>query len=332
MTQIRPGMALPLARTIAPSDQSTSTVLPSQTTPQIRPAEDGLTLRSDIVYATRTLADGRALDLKVDVFTHNEAAAPKPLVLYVSGGGFLVSLRPSARDLRSYVAQAGFVVASIDYRALTTGPGITFADSVADVKSAIRFLRANAAEFGIAPAHVGAWGESAGGYLVSMVGASNGTDRFVTEDIADLSSDVQAVVDKFGASDLTRVAADFDESAQAFWSAPDGPLAAFVYGPGGGPLDEHDAPAVESNPLTHLNPATPPFLLFHGNADSVVSPSQTLLLHNALRAAGLSSRRYVLDGANHGDAPFLGDPEVGRVWSTTTAMDLIVEFLRAELR
>jgi acetyl esterase/lipase len=63
----------------------------------------------------------------------------------------------------------------------------------------------------------------------------------------------------------------------------------------------------------------------------IISPSQTLLLHNALRAAGRHSERYALAGANHGDAPFLNDPATGLPWSTTTVMDIIVNFLRAQL-
>jgi len=50
-----------------------------------------------------------------------------------------------------------------------------------------------------------------------------------------------------------------------------------------------------------------------------------------LRTAGVDSQRYVLEGANHGDAPFLNEPGVGLPWSTTTVMDIIVDFLRTRL-
>jgi acetyl esterase/lipase len=331
MNQIRPmppGPALPLARSIAPSDLTTSTVLPADPTPQIEPTDP--TFESDIVYARRKLRDGRELELKLDLLGHHPGSG-RPLVVYVSGGGFIASLRFSARDLRSYVAAAGFVVASIDYRALSTGPGVTFADTVADVKSAIRFLRAHADEYGIDAANVAAWGESAGGYLVAMAGATSGSRHFVTEDNPDVSSDLQAVVDKFGASALAHTADDFDETARKFWTDDNGPLATYVHGPGGGPLDDQHETVRRANPITYVGPATPPFLLLHGTADMIISPSQTLLLHNALRAAGRHSERYVLQGANHGDAPFLNDPVAGLPWSTTTVMDIIVDFLRARL-
>lgn len=334
MNQIRPlppGPALPLARSIAPSDLTTSTVLPADPAPQIEPPETDPTFESDIVYARRKLPDGSDLELKLDILGHQPGNGRKPLVLYVSGGAFIVSLRSIARDLRAYVAAAGFVVASIDYRALSTGPGVTFADTIADIKSAIRFLRAHADDYGIDAANVAAWGESAGGYLVAMAGATSGSRHFVTEDNPDVSSDLQAVVDKFGASSLAHVADDFDEPARKFWTDDSGVLATYVHGPGGGPLDDQDETVRRANPITYLGPATPPFLLLHGTADMIVSPSQTLLLHNALRAAGRDSERYVLHGANHGDAPFLNDPAAGLPWSTTTVMDIIVDFLRAQL-
>jgi len=327
-----PGVPLPISTTIAPSDTSTSTVLTvPDTDPLIAPTEAGLVFRADIHYGSRTIADGSVRQLTLDVFTHPDGEGPKPLVVYVSGGGFIVSIKESARLQRAYVAEAGFVVASIDYTALSHGPGVTFADSVADVKSAIRFLRANAAEFGIDPTKVAVWGESAGGYLAAMAGATGGTDEFDSGENPNVSSEVQAVVDNFGGSSLAYLAEDFDEAAKAFWNNPDGALAKYVHGPAGGVLDPENETLIKADPATYVNPATPPFLLFHGDADNLLSPSQTLRLHTALRLVGASSERYVLAGRSHGDLAFIGDPEGGRAWLTTTVLDIIVAFLRTAL-
>ena len=56
--------------------------------------------------------------------------------------------------------------------------GATYVEGVADVKSAVRFLRAHADQYGIDPSKVGVWGESAGGYLASMVGTTKGATTF----------------------------------------------------------------------------------------------------------------------------------------------------------
>jgi acetyl esterase/lipase len=128
------------------------------------------------------------------------------------------------------VAEQGYVVASIQYR--TTTDGATYKDAVEDVKSAIRYLRAHAAQYDINASKVAVWGQSAGGYLAAMTGTTNGDTQFNAGANLDQSSDVQAVVDEFGPSDLTRLAADYDTATQQENYAPGNALAQWVFGPG----------------------------------------------------------------------------------------------------
>ena len=99
---------------------------------------------------------------------------------------------------------------------------------------------------------------------------------------------------------------------------------------GGSVLTDPDAVA-KANPINYVRPDAAPFLLLHGTADTIISPSQTLLPHTALRAAGVPSTRYLLEGANHGDLVFLGDPDAGLPWSTEALLDRTVEFPRSRL-
>jgi len=242
----------------------------------------------------------------------------------------VTAVKEGALDLRSYVADAGFVVASIQYRTIMNGA--VYTDGIADVKAAIRFLRAHATAYGIDPTAVAVWGQSAGGYLASMVGTTNGAVEFDVGDHLDQSSNVQAVVDEFGASDLTRIAADFDADTQAYYKTPDNFVATYVLGPGSGKaLADDPGAAGKSNPISHVDSSDPPFLLEHGNRDTIISPSQTLLLHTALRAAGVDSTRYLLAGANHGDLVFLGDVAAGLPWTTREVLDRAVAFLSSHL-
>ena len=94
------------------------------------------------------------------------------MVVFVPGGGFVASPRMAGGVIRRHLAQAGYVVASVEYR--TTRHGSTYVEGVADVKSAVRFLRENAERFGVDPRRVVLWGESAGGYLASMAGVTPG--------------------------------------------------------------------------------------------------------------------------------------------------------------
>ncbi|MDX6356770.1 MAG: hypothetical protein QOF98_3673 [Streptomyces sp.] len=316
------------ASTIAPSDTTTSIVV-EPAGPQIQPGQGGVVTRSDIVYVRRETPGAQPLALKLDLLVP-PGPGPKPLVVYVPGGGFIISPKDGALDLRTYVAEQGFAVASVEYRTVLNGA--TYVDSVSDVKSALRFLRAHAAEYGIDARSAAVWGESAGGYLAAMVGTTAGVAAFETPDNADRSSTVDAVVDKFGATHLARIADDFDDGIRAFHSAPGTPFAQYVFGPGTDKsvLDSPEEVAA-ADPVSYTGPENPPFLIMHGTDDGLISPSQTLLLHSALLSHGVDSTRSVLAGAKHGDMAFVGDLEAGLPWSTQETMGYIVEFLRKHL-
>jgi acetyl esterase/lipase len=325
-----PAPEIVLATSVAPSDTSTSVVLDFPRGPQIQTGRVDVETHQDLVFATRETADGRPLELALDLLVPR-TPGPKPIVVYLTGGGFVVSPKEGAPERRAYVAEAGYAVASVRYR--TVLDGATYVDGIADVKSAIRFLRARAADFGLDASRVAVWGESAGGYLAAMTAATWGIERFDTADHEDQSSEVSAVIDQFGPSDLLKTAADFDEAAQRANLAPGNPASGYVFGSGSAKsLADDPAAVAEADPAHYVRPGTPPFLLFHGSADTLISPSQTLLLHEALRANGVESTRYVLTGAGHGDLGFLGDHEAVLPWTTRETMDRIVEFLDRKLK
>jgi len=313
--------SFPRAASIASSDTSSSIVIHPDDAQQIQCGKTQLASFDDVVFA-KPSSGGDSTTLAMDILVP-QTPGKKPLVIYVPGGGFVTSTKELALNLRTYLAEDGFVVASIQYR--TYRNHANYRDGVADVKSAIRYLRAHAQQYGIDPTKVGIWGESAGGYLVSMVGLTNGSKDFDAGDNLDQSSAVQAVVDKFGPSDLSKVAADFDTEMQKKMAASD--TTAYVHGltPSGELKDP------QSNPVTYVHAADPPFLIFHGSQDRLVSPSQTLMLHQALQAAGNHSTRYVVDGAGHGDMAFLGEPQSGLPWSTRQVMDITANFFKENL-
>ena len=325
------GGSFPYSTTVAPSDTSTSIVLNVDNDPQIQCGRAALAEQDDVVYSTPKLSDGTLLPLKLDI-QKPLTPGPKPVVIFVPGGGFVSSDKTQELDLRTYVAEAGFVVASIEYR--TVPNGATYVNGVEDVKAAVRYLRANAVRYGINPSKVGLWGESAGGYLVAMAGTTNGMRRFDVGENLQQSSSVQAVVDKFGGSDLSKFAADFDAASQAMYAGPDNFLAQYVNGPGSGKsLSDDPAAVARANPLTYVDRRDPAFQLFHGTDDRIASPSQSLILHNKLLAAGVTSTRYVIDGAGHGPLAVLNGNFTGvDDWSTTTVMDKSVRFLAKQLK
>lgn len=276
---------------------------------------------TDIVYSSPGIGDIGRFDLELDLLVP-DSPGPKPLVVYLPGGGFLWADRTAALPRRTYLAEAGFVVASVKYR--TVPDGASYLEGVQDVKAAIRYLRANAAGLSIDPERVAVWGESAGGYMAAMAGTTGGVERFEAGEHRDQDSSVEAVIDVYGTSDLPRVAADFDAATQAVKGAAGSPHSLWLYGPGSTKaLADDPAAAAAASPLTYANAGDPPFLMFHGAKDKIVSPSQTRILHDALLAAGVPSTRYVLPDAGH------GSPKAA--WSSNVLMDTMIRFLREHL-
>ncbi|MFD4530035.1 prolyl oligopeptidase family serine peptidase [Streptomyces sp. NPDC058470] len=316
-----------MAKTVKPTSTRSSTVI-TPDGPQMQCTNTEVTTHKDITYSSPT-ANGKKVDLKLDLQVP-QTAGKKPLVVYITGGGFVMADKSANLGERTYVADQGYAVASIEYRTETTGS--TYKDGVADVKSAIRYLRAHADEYGIDTNKVAVWGQSAGGYLAAMAGATNGNKQFDTGDNLDQSSDVQAVVDEFGAGDLAKIADDCDAATKATYMAPGSFINAYVFGPGSTKTVAADPAANKAaDPATYLGSSSAPFILLQGSDDHIISPSQSLILLDALKAKGVEATRYVVKGADHGDMSFLGDVEAGVPWSTQKVMGTISGFLDRKL-
>lgn len=315
------GLLMP--KFIKPTDNSTSTLLTDLSKERHfyreLPADSEMDLEKDIVFHQSESIDGDPMSLKMDVITYKDDKI-RPCVVYVVGGGFSFAAKERNLYDRYEVAKAGYVVASVQYHVISTG---IYSDAVTDIKAAIRYLRANAEEYGIDPENMAVWGESAGGYLSAMVGTTNGVKDFEEGENLQQSSSVKAVIDTYGLSDLTKIGEDYDEEAAKAHFTVISPDGQFIHGKNSGltSLDKPEAVA-KANPINYVDKNDPPFLLFHGTQDMAVSPSQTLLLHNALREHGVPSTRYVLEGAGHATAEF-SDPQV---------INIIVNFLNEQLK
>jgi len=247
-----------------------------------------------------------------------------PLVVYLPGGGFVNANRKVALAQRNHIAGSGYVVASAQYRVVKDGAG--YLDAIADVRSAIRFLRAHADDYSIAPERVAVWGESAGGYLAAMVGATNGaadddsggSDGGSGGDDSGQSSHVDAVINMFGGPDLSRIADGFDDRTRRAHANPSSPTNRFL-----GTAGE------KADPSTLASADSPPFLHFHGTEDRIVSPVQTALLHAALLRAGASSVRYLVEGAGHG--PISLHAKEAQRWNSASVVGRMTDFLAARL-
>lgn len=256
----------------------------------------------------RELTYARAIGfrpLKMDVWLPRKVAGPVPLVVWVHGGAFQLGDR---RELPPTFApdsvfrllnEAGIACATVDYRHSLESP---FPAQLHDLKAAVRYLREFAGELGVDPERFGAWGESAGGHLVAMLGLT-GTreDLHGGLGVQGHPSGVSAVVDFYGVSSLVDIP-PMDTPAGLFPPA----LTAAV--PAGMSLQPEqmlvggsDEPRLlaAASPISYVAPGAPPFLLVHGDCDALVPHSQTDLLAAALADAGVEHQVVTVNGGDH---------------------------------
>jgi acetyl esterase/lipase len=238
-------------------------------------------VEKDITYCTM---DG--VPLKVDVYYPAIASASWPLVIYVHGGGWEAGDKSEGAGFRKLTGMqnTGFLVASVDYR---LAPKYKFPAQIQDVKCAVRYFRAHAAEYNINPDKIGLWGGSAGGHLVALAGTSDSSAGWDVGEYLDQSSRVQAVVDMFGPTDLTRGSARVGIQAQ---------LQRDVFGS----TSATDPILAAASPVTYVTADDPPFLILQGDADTLVPLEQSQILYDKLQAVGVSSKLLVVRHAGHG--------------------------------
>jgi acetyl esterase/lipase len=314
------GHPLPISSHRAPPHADHSELIEGSADQQVKTAKDVRAVRNVEFARYAAGRPGRPdVALRMDVL-RPKAPGRHPLVIYVPGGGFVVAPKVGGARLRRYVASAGYVVASVEYR--TTRQDATYLDGIADVRAAIGHLIDHADEYSIDPASVAVWGESAGGYLAAMVGLTAGSPNGIES--------IRAVIDKFGGSSLARLAEGFDDSTVAATFTPGNALARYVHGPGADAIDQDPEALRAADPVSHVSANAPAFLFFHGDDDRLISPVQTAVLHQALRSTGADSTRYLVTGAGHGDIAVKGGEE--KFWTTVPMMQLLVDFLNRTLK
>src|ERR1700685_780797 len=226
-----------------------------------------VTAEENVLYSS---VNGSALHL--DVY---EPAGPRtdihPAVLLIHGGGWTQFDKSTMRRMGQVLARSGFVGFAVDYR-LFEGNENRWPAQLDDVQRAVRWVRANAAKYGVNPGRIGAFGHSAGAQLAALLGMEETRDNSDPA-LANFSSKVQAVVDVSGPTDFTT---DHDSDGDAF-------LAHFL----GAAYSKHPEIWREASPAFHVSKTDAPFLIVHGAQDQDVPISQAQELFQKLQSAGV---------------------------------------------
>lgn len=258
----------------------------------------------DVPYAGLSAAQ------KMDIFVP-EGTGPFPAVVLIHGGAFRMGDKSmNYEEARTLVAH-GFAAVTINYR--LSGEA-KFPAAVQDCKAALRYLRAHAATYSIAPDRIGSWGASAGGNLSAMLGVSGGEAYF--EDAAlgnsGVSSRVQAAVNWFGPIDFGSMVAegralgfpaDYSVENESQY------LGADVQDPA------HAQLVAKANPASYIDPSDPPFFIQAGSRDPLIPYTQSQYFAEKLKAVLDESQVFyeLLEGEGHGGPQFDSEANLSRV-------------------
>jgi len=206
----------------------------------------------------------------------------------------------------SQMTSQGYLVVSINYRLYPAG---TFPAMIQDVKCAVRFLRANAGQYNLDPDRIAAIGPSAGGHLVSLLATSDQSAGWDVGEYLDQSSRVQAVIPMAAVTDLTR----------SFPNADIETMKLIGFG-------EHNI--LQASPVNHVTADDPPFLLIHGDQDTVVPVEQSQLMYERLVQANVPAQLVIVSNAGHA---FVA-PDGNSSPTLTEINQIILDFLEQYLK
>ncbi|SMP65278.1 alpha/beta hydrolase [Anoxynatronum buryatiense] len=256
--------------------------------------------------------EGNQPNLSMDILrpTSNE---PLPAIVYITGNAWRYADRSVNLPMFSEIARSGYVIVFIDWRASTNH---LFPAQLEDAKTAVRFLRANAAKYNIDPDQIGTWGHSSGAHLAAMLGTTGGIADFDKGDWPGYSSKVQAVAAWSAPIDLLTInpPSKADELHLIYESILTG---LNVYDPA------NAAKVAAAGPTQYITPDDPAFLLMYGDSDPVIPIKQGEDFHEALIAGGVDSTFYTVIGGVHSSIQFTNQERL---------MTLTKEFFDRELK
>lgn len=241
--------------------------------------ESEITILHDVPY----LGEGREERLDAYLPT-GEFVRPVPSVVLIHGGGWGGGNKRARREINigTTLAENGFAVFSISYKLNTIGEdgkrNIVWPQNIYDCKSAVRFLRAHAGEYGVDPERIATMGGSAGGHLAMLVGTTSQVDELNRGGLyLDESNEVSCIINFYGRHDLSDRRTHFAGQTE----------------------EETDKIVRLASPDTWLNADTPPMLVVQGTKDRSVPPRITRALVRRLEELGVEHEHIEIEGAGH---------------------------------
>jgi acetyl esterase/lipase len=247
-------------------------------------------LRHPHVQRTRDLVYARAggIDLKLDVYRHCERPTGCPTLLQIHGGAWVIgSKNEQGLPLMTHLAARGWVCVSANYR---LSPHATFPDHIIDIKRALAWIREHGPEYGADPDFIVITGGSAGGHLAALT-ALTANDPAYQPGFEAVDTSVRGCVAFYGVYDFI--------DRHGIW--PHGGLRKLLERRVMKASLAEARDAYESaSPVSRVHPQAPPFLVIHGDRDTVVPVEDARRFVQAFREAAHARIAYAeIPGAQH---------------------------------
>ena len=240
----------------------------------------GVIARRGLVYARYGTRE-----MHLDLF-QPKAKGPFPAVILVHGGAWITGNHTMENPFAMELARLGYVAATVEYRLSNEAK---YPAALRDLKASVRWLLANAARFNIDPDRIAAVGASAGGHLVTLLGATNGMANFEGEGgNAKVSSSVESVVDIDGTATFIDPG-----NVEKEKKGPFDTNTRFI----GGTYEEKASVWRDASPITHVNPKSAPILFI--NSSSYRPFQQREEMSAKLKALGIVSEIVVIPDTPH---------------------------------
>lgn len=263
----------------------------------------------DKVETQTSLPIGQGGDIKLQatIFRPKNATGVLPAILFIHGGGWRSGKHYNI--FGAWLAERGYLVASIDYRLMHQGK---WPAQIEDCKLGVRWLRANAAKFGIDPERIGVFGTSAGGHLSACVALLDDPELEGDGGYPETSSKVMAVAAFCPPTDLT-----------GEW-LPGTTCPAWVEDLFGAPYAEKPEAWKQASPALNVKPGAPPFFIAHGTNDTHAPTSQGEKLRKALEEKGVPVEYVAVKNGRH---DFFVNPSTPQTVTEPTREDVMRKLL-----
>ncbi|XP_022983594.1 isoprenylcysteine alpha-carbonyl methylesterase ICME-like [Cucurbita maxima] len=267
-------------------------------------------VRRDIIYGNQPR---NSLDLYLPTNTDTK----KPVVIFVSGGAWIIGYKAWGALLGLQLAERDVIVASIDYRNFPQG---TISDMVKDISQGISYVCKNIADYGGDQDRIFLMGQSAGAHISVCAFLEQAIKEAGKEESVDWSvSQIKAYFGLSGGYNLLKLIDHFDSRGlyrSVFLSIMEGEESLSKFSP---------EIRIQDPSIRDVVPSLPSFVLFHGAGDYSIPSDASVTFVETLRKAGAQADLFLYEGKTHTDL-FLQDPFRG---GNDELFDQIVSILHA---